>query len=1252
LKRVRNYTVQVKKIALLLLTGLLVLLFSATSRAQPKLELNLKKPEVYENRQLGSEKSASKKFTIIRRFFQNTYTHYNYYFNANELLKQIIDRARQSQKDDYTELLPFFSWSLENTKTSADLDSVLQTCTAGILLHDLRNDWIDNMYLLMGRAYHLRTDYDSAAMAFQFLNYAFAGTAKEGFEKKVGSNDSEGSNAFSVLSKEKKMKVLRRPPSRNDCFIWQIRNYTDKGDYLEAASLVTILRNDPLFPKRLESELQEAVAYLWYKQSIWDSAAVYLEKSLSESIDMADKSRRLYLAGQLYQLGNMPNEASAAFARCSGMALDPVMDVYARLNSIRLRKNDDPTVIDKNIGDLLSMAKKDKYADYKDIILYAAALFEMERYGYNAAAGYLEKSIATSTTNTGQKALSFKLLGDVRYAQKEYGKAGPPYDSLDAKLLKELAAKEVEQRKPPCLVIYKAETEIGLQDSLLKLANLPENERTALVKQLSRQLRKQKGIKEEEPGLGSVSPTGREEEKNTSLFTPAGASWYFYDPSIRANGFNAFKERWGARPNVDNWRRSSALGLGITRNANLSLIDDPDGPATMLAQAQNGEEPFDTSDVSFDNLYSRIPLTPERQQTANKKIIEQLYNKAFALHNQIEDYPEAIKVYEEILRRQDTGAIAQKTLTALLYCYHKTGQNALAQKVADRLKSDFGVDAKLPADATTAANNEKLLNATYEKVYDLFIQGDFEAALSARQQADSLLGDSYWRPQLLYIQSIYHIKKTEDSLAIGELNKLVQTFPDHGLAEKSKTLIDVVKRRKEIEDYLTKLEVKREDEDGPVKVNPAPALAAQASPTAPYPTAAERKAAEDSVAALLAKEKEKYLKEKEAYDAAIKAQEEKEKKAKEAADALAAQKALEEKLAAEKLTAEKALAEKQAAEKEAAEKALAEKLAAEKAAEEKALAEKQAAEKAAEEKRLAEKAAAEKAQAEKELAEKQAKEREALEKETANKAEAERLLKLKQEAEKAALDKELADKAAAEKAAAEKALNEKLAAEKAAEEKALAEKQQKEKAEAEKLQQEKAAAEKLAAEKAADEKRQAELLAAEKLAAEKAAAEMLAAEKEKARIEAEALAKQTMIDNVVIGKPSTPSPFAINGNEPQVVAIVLENIDPAYVNEVSYAFTNSTLRNSDKAQVNVVKRKLRDKLWIVELQSESFVNMQSSYEYIKYIKPIATQSLLNWLDASKYYFISISKNNLKLLDQNTNAALYYQVLKEAIPQKF
>ncbi|MFZ4058329.1 MAG: hypothetical protein ACOYKE_09320, partial [Ferruginibacter sp.] len=69
-----------------ILFTLLCTLFTSVS-AQPAWTIDLlgkeKKPEKFENRKLGSEKFAEKKFTPIRHLFQNNYTHYNYYFNAN-----------------------------------------------------------------------------------------------------------------------------------------------------------------------------------------------------------------------------------------------------------------------------------------------------------------------------------------------------------------------------------------------------------------------------------------------------------------------------------------------------------------------------------------------------------------------------------------------------------------------------------------------------------------------------------------------------------------------------------------------------------------------------------------------------------------------------------------------------------------------------------------------------------------------------------------------------------------------------------------------------------------------------------------------------------------------------------------------------------------------------------------------------------------------------------------------------------------
>ena len=56
-----------------------------------------KKPEKYENRKLGSEKTADKKFTVPRHAIQNTITHYNYYFNANNKINAVVEKRRNGQ---------------------------------------------------------------------------------------------------------------------------------------------------------------------------------------------------------------------------------------------------------------------------------------------------------------------------------------------------------------------------------------------------------------------------------------------------------------------------------------------------------------------------------------------------------------------------------------------------------------------------------------------------------------------------------------------------------------------------------------------------------------------------------------------------------------------------------------------------------------------------------------------------------------------------------------------------------------------------------------------------------------------------------------------------------------------------------------------------------------------------------------------------------------------------------------------------
>jgi hypothetical protein len=120
--------------------------------AQPYTGISLQKNKPYTERLLPAEKTGEKGFRLPKRIFNNTVTRYNYVFNATNRLNEIIERASQKQIENYAELLPFYPYSLEVTAKD-EIDTIIYKCTAGILLHDLRSDWVDNLYIILGKAY-------------------------------------------------------------------------------------------------------------------------------------------------------------------------------------------------------------------------------------------------------------------------------------------------------------------------------------------------------------------------------------------------------------------------------------------------------------------------------------------------------------------------------------------------------------------------------------------------------------------------------------------------------------------------------------------------------------------------------------------------------------------------------------------------------------------------------------------------------------------------------------------------------------------------------------------------------------------------------------------------------------------------------------------------------------------------------------------------------------------------------------------
>lgn len=775
--------------------------------AQPSLSFDLKKPKKFENRKLGSEKTAEKKFTLPRRFIQNTVTHYNWHFNASNKLDEIVARAKTTHVDDYSKLLSFYNYDLDITAAdSSELDSVLYRSNAGILVHDLRNSWIDNLYMLMGRAYFYKKELDSAYLTFQYINYAFSPKEKDGYDKPIGSNTTEGGTAFSISTKEKNTipkRVFTTPPSRNESFIWQIRTYIEKEELAEAAGLIETLKADPLFPERLDPDLNEVQALWFYKKQLYDSAAVYLEKALSNAENKQEQARWEYLIAQLYERSNHPDLAEKFYDRAIKHTLDPVLEVYARLNSIRQNKSDS-NAVQRSIDELLKMGRKDRYTNYRDIIYYTAAQIELERNNIPGAKSLLLRATQAGPGNstTSQRTKAFLLLGDLSYNERKYRDASRYYDSIVNNDPAIENPNAFENRKNLLSKIVLQAEIIEKEDSLQRLASLTDAEREVHIRKLVKKLRKAQGLREEEPTPGATA--GKNDNKGIAdLFdNRTKGEWYFYNPSLKSKGYTEFKGRWGNRPNDDNWRRISAISKGTAGPVNDPGLRSSRVPGT------------DATDLSYEALLKNVPLTPMQLNASNEAIQAATMELSTVYMEGLEDYPTVIQTLEAFLERFPNAAKRSEALFQLYYSYTKVGDVAKADNILKLLQEKYPGSEyeKLASNAKKGISSDPLkeeMTKQYDSIYSLFIEGRFEEALARKKAADSLYKNTYWTPQLLYIESIYHIRQRQDSSAKQILQQITQLFSSSPMAAKAQTLLDVLNRRNEIENYLTNLQITR-----------------------------------------------------------------------------------------------------------------------------------------------------------------------------------------------------------------------------------------------------------------------------------------------------------------------------------------------------------------------------------------------------------------------------------------------------------
>ncbi|HEX7846345.1 MAG TPA: hypothetical protein VF476_11145, partial [Chitinophagaceae bacterium] len=351
---------------------------------------------------------------------------------------------------------------------------------------------------------------------------------------------------------------------------------------------------------------------------------------------------------------------------------------------------------------------------------------------------------------------------------------------------------------------------IERQDSLQRIATMPADQREDFIKKLVKQLRKEQGLKGD--GMTTTGSSFVSPGNTPTLFgnNESKGEWYFYNATSKQKGATDFKARWGNRPNVDNWRRSASISAAAQNRNN------PGGPNSQPMQGTGGKDPSST-EISFDALYGNLPLTPEQVKQSDDSIQKAMFALGKSYIQEIEDCDAGTETYEKLRDRFPQFNPMDEVLFNLYYCYNKNGDAAKAAPIKNLMSDKYG-QSNFTTIVTTGKNPQaKTANdeatKTYERIYDLFIEGKFDEAINQKKAADQQYGNNYWTPQLLYIEAVYYVRQREDSTAIRVLNSITGQFPGTPLALKATNLINVLGRRNQIEEELRNLVVNRPVEE-------------------------------------------------------------------------------------------------------------------------------------------------------------------------------------------------------------------------------------------------------------------------------------------------------------------------------------------------------------------------------------------------------------------------------------------------------
>ncbi|WP_242922063.1 tetratricopeptide repeat protein [Pontibacter liquoris] len=713
---------------------------------------------------LGS--CSAERHNPLSKAYHNTTARYNGYFLANEKMRALEAGLQQQMQYDYSQVLPIYP-TIDSTTAkamAADLEDVVKKASFPIQWHK-NSKWIDDSYLLVGQAQFYQLNFAEAAKTFKYVN---------------------------ATSKDKN--------ARHAAMVWLMRSFLKMGEMDNAQAVSEFLRKERL---NRENARELYLARAQYNTITGDTAAVVenLALALPNFEEKDALSRTRFTLAQLYQLTGQNKEAYQQYSKV--LRKNPPYDLgfFSRLNLGQVSELSDAQDLERIAGYYRKMLKDDKNKEYRDKIYYEMAQFELRQQHYDKALEYLQLSLKTPGALPNQKAYSYVSAGEIYFDNlSKYNLAEAYYDSaVQVYPQNALTYAAVAERRDVLADFAKQYTTIQTQDSLQRLAKLPEAERMDFLRQLvqrQEEARQQEQLKQQQQQTARQrereAPRGNNNRnnKNGSAFadegSAAGGVWYFDNPAAMASARSEFIRRWGDRPLQDFWRTRSRGESGQQPQlAEVPVADEPE---------ESQASPEERADAQLNAYLQNIPLTTADLQRSEKEVEEALFNLANIYAQKLKDPAQAIKTYEQLLQHFPRSEHTAETFYSLYLLYGKSGDTQQQQVYYNRIRKEFPntTYARLVDDADfmskNAVDNLKA-HALYDSAYTMYEAEEYKKAAKLLDNVVSRYPLNDIPDKIAFLEALVTARTSPPKALRDQLLRFKAAYPGSALQPQADALL-------------------------------------------------------------------------------------------------------------------------------------------------------------------------------------------------------------------------------------------------------------------------------------------------------------------------------------------------------------------------------------------------------------------------------------------------------------------------------